>query len=557
MAYVGHRGRRGSVAVALFASLLLAGAAGVAPDARAHEAVMHSVQGAHAGDEALGTVDFQVYCAEAARPAFDQALGFMHHMMYEQARAAFERIVESDPECGMAHWGIATTLFQPLWPTRPSADDLNRGWSEIQEAQAKLPATERERHLVAATEAFFREPETADWWTRIRRWAEAMEAAYRAAPDDLDVAALYALSRLSLAPVTENRAALHDEAETVLRAVYAEEPTHPGAVHYTIHANDVTGRGDRSLDIVRSYSGIAPHVPHALHMPTHIFVRLGEWPEVIEWNRRSADVALEYPAGNAISHHYPHATDYLVYAFLQMGEDDDAKAIVDETLAKTDYQRSFISAFHLASVPARYAVERREWAEAAMLEPRSPDYLPWDDALWAEGQTWLARGLGALHTGDLDSAREAEERLGTLRDAARAADEKAFASYIEVDRLILAGWMARAQDDPEEAVRLVRAAAELESTLEKHPVTPGALLPPYEALGDLLLDLDRPTEALEAYRASNEVWPGRYNTLLGAARAAAAADDEDAAEAQYTELLDLAGGSTRPGVIEANEYLKR
>jgi tetratricopeptide (TPR) repeat protein len=537
--------------------LLLVAAAGVAPHAQAYEAAMHTDHGAYAGDEALGTVDFQVSCAEAARPAFDRALGFLHHMMYEQARATFERIVESDPECGMAHWGIATTLFQPLWPTRPSADDLSRGWSEIQKAQAKLPETERERHLVAATEAFFREPETADWWTRIRRWAEAMEAAYRAAPDDLDVAALYALSRLSLASVTENRAALHDEAGGVLRAVYAKEPTHPGAVHYTIHANDMTGRADRSLDIVRSYGDIAPQVPHALHMPTHIFVRLGAWPEVITWNRRSADAALKYPAGDAVSHHYPHATDYLVYAFLQMGKDDDAKAVVDETLARTGYQRSFISAFHLAAVPARYAVERREWAEAAVLEPRSPDDLPWDNALWAEGLTWLARGLGAVHTGDLDGARKAEERLGTLRDAARAADEQAFASYIEVDRLILAGWIARAQDDSEEAVRLIRAAAELESTLEKHPVTPGALLPPYEALGDLLLDLDRPAEALEAYQASDEVWPRRYNTLLGAARAAAAAGDRKAAETQYAELLDLAGGSTRPGVVEANEYLKR
>jgi tetratricopeptide (TPR) repeat protein len=477
-------------------------------------------------------------------------------MMYEQARAAFERIAESDAECGMAHWGIATTLFQPLWPTRPSADDLSRGWSEIQKAQAKLPATERERHLVVASEAFFREPETADWWTRIRRWAEAMEVAYRAAPDDLDVAALYALSRLSLAPVTENRAALHDEAETVLRAVYAEEPTHPGAVHYTIHANDVTGRADRSLDIVRSYSAIAPQMPHALHMPTHIFVRLGEWPEVIAWNRRSADAALQYPAGDAISHHYPHATDYLVYAFLQMGKDDEAKAVVEETLAKTNYQRSFISAFHLASVPARYAVERRAWDEAAALEPRSPDYLPWDNALWAEGLTWLARGLGAVHTGDLDGAREAEERLGTLRDTVRAAYVQAFASYIEVDRLILAGWIARAEDNSEEAVRLIQAAAELESTLEKHPVTPGALLPPYEALGDLLLDLGRPAEALKAYRASDEVWPGRYNTLLGAARAAAAAGNKDATEAHYAKLVNLAEGSVRPGVSEAKAYLK-
>ncbi|MCH4563274.1 hypothetical protein MKP05_09050 [Halomonas sp. EGI 63088] len=245
-------------------------------------------QAIEVADEALGTVDFGVSCTEASRAAFDQALAYLHHMTYELAQAGFERIVENDPGCVMAHWGVATTLFQPLWAIRPGAEVMNRGWRGIQEVKAHLPASERERNLVAATEAFFREPDTAEWWTRIRRWGEAMERAYRATPEDADVATLYALSRLALVPVTENRAALFDEAESVLRGVYEQEPTHPGAVHYTLHATDATGRAGHALDIVRSYSDIAPEVPHAQHMPTHLFVRLGEWPEVIEWNRRSA-----------------------------------------------------------------------------------------------------------------------------------------------------------------------------------------------------------------------------------------------------------------------------
>ena len=543
-------------ATTTFAGLLVASAVGVAPFAHADEAAMHDDHAGAAGEEMLGTVDFRVSCAEATRPAFDRALGFLHHMMYEQARSAFEGIVESDPECAMAHWGIATTLFQPLWPTRPSADDLRRGWTEIQAAKDLGPATERERHLVAATEAFFREPETAEWWTRIERWAEAMETAYEAAPADRDVAGLYALSRLALSPVADNRGPLHDEAETVLRSVYDQVPTHPGAVHYTIHANDAGGRADRSLDIVKSYGEIAPEVPHALHMPSHIFVRLGEWPEVIDWNRRSADAALKHPAGDAVSHHYLHALDYLLYAYLQQGEDERASAVLEQAMSKDQHQRSFISAFHAAAMPARHAMERRQWAEAAALEPRTPDYLPWDNALWAEGMSWLARGLGALHTGDLDGAKEAEERLEALRDAARAADERAFATYIEIDRLILAGWLARAEDRPDEAVELIREAAKLEGTVEKHPVTPGALLPPYEALGDLLVDLDRPDEALEAYRASDEVWPGRFNTLLGAARAAAAAGDEAVAGDYYAQLLELAASSERAAVAEAQQHLE-
>jgi tetratricopeptide (TPR) repeat protein len=542
-------------AIAVCAALVAASAPGAAKTAHADDAAMHGDHAALAGEELLGTVDFQVACAEPAQPAFDRALGFLHHMMYEQARSAFEGIVETDPECAMAHWGIATTLFQPLWPTRPSADDLMRGWDEIQNAKAMEPATERERHLVAATEAFFREPETADWWTRIERWADAMEAAYGAGPEDPDTAALYALSRLALASVAENRAQLQDEAETVLRGVYEQTPDHPGAVHYTIHANDASGRADRSLDIVKSYGEIAPEVAHALHMPSHIFVRLAEWPQVIEWNQRSADAALQHPAGDAVSHHYLHAADYLLYAFLQGGEDERASAVLEEAAAKPNHQASFISAFHSAAMPARYAVERRQWAEAAALQPRSPEYLPWDSALWAEGTSWLARGLGALHGGDLEGAREAEGKLVALRDKARSGGERGFATYIEIDRLILAGWIA-AQDDPEAAVKLIRSAAELEGTVEKHPVTPGALLPPHEALGDLLLDLDRPAEALEAYQASNEVWPGRFNTLAGAARAAAAAGDEVAANDYYAQLLELAGSSDRATVSEARQYLE-
>jgi tetratricopeptide (TPR) repeat protein len=541
--------------IPFFASLIAAGAAGGATSVQADDAAMHGDHAVVAGGEMLGSVDFRVACAEPVQATFDRGLGFLHHMMYEQARAAFEEVATTEPECAMAHWGVATTLFQPLWPTRPSAEDLTRGWSEIQQAKTLDPTSERERHLVAATEAFFREPETADWWTRIERWADGMETAYQADPEDPDTAALYALSRLALAPVAEDRGPLHEEAEAILRGVYEVVPDHPGAIHYTIHANDASGRADRSLDIVASYGEIAPEVPHALHMPSHIYVRLGDWPEVIEWNRRSADAALQHPAGDAVSHHYLHAADYLLYAFLQGGEDDQAAAVLEEAAAKPNHQASFISAFHSAAMPARYAVERRAWAEAAALQPRTPDYLPWDDALWAEGMSWLARGLGALHRGEVEAAGEAEARIAALRDTARADGEQAFATYIEIDRLILAGWIA-AENDPEGAVKLMRSAAELEGTVEKHPVTPGALLPPYEALGDLLLDQGRPAEALEAYKASGEVWPGRFNTLLGAARAAAAAGDESAADDYYTQLLELAGDSDRAALSEARQHVE-
>jgi tetratricopeptide (TPR) repeat protein len=538
-------------AAALFTLGMAIGPAGFAQ----HEH-MHDDQ-AVAKDQDIGTVSFGVSCDSAVRDDFDRALGLMHHMMYEQSRSAFEAIIATDPECAMAHWGIATTLFQPLWGTRPSEQDLERGWRHIQRANELAPATGRERLLVDATVGFFREHETAPFWTRIERWASGMAAAYQAVPDDPDTAALYALSRLTLAQrEADTRDALHDEAEEILRAVWEKEPMHPGAIHYSIHATDVDGRAENALDMVAVYGKIAPEVPHALHMPTHIFVRLGKWDEVIDWNRRSADAALAKDVDGAVSHHYIHAIDYMVYAYLQQGKDDKALAVYEEAMKKDQHQASFVSAYHLAAMPARQAVERRQWQAAAALEPRTPDYLPWDASMWPESISWFARGLGGVHTGEVDIAHDAEQQLATLRDRARAEGDEHFATYIEVDRRILAGWLARAAGENEEAVQLMRSAAELERSVEKHPVTPGALMPPNEALGDLLMELGRPAEAVQAYQTADQIWPGRFSTLLGAARAAKSAGDEAGARKLYGKLLSIAGESERGELAEARQLLE-
>jgi tetratricopeptide (TPR) repeat protein len=382
-----------------------------------------------------------------------------------------------------------------------------------------------------------------------------MKQAHQAHPEDPDTAALYALSLLTEGQRVDDRDPLYDEAEAVLRRVHEEVPTHPGAIHYSIHATDVDGRAENALDMVDVYGEIAPQVAHALHMPSHIYVRLGDWPEVIDWNLRSADAALERPVNGSISHHYIHAMDYVLYAQLQRGEDANAAATLDEALHKGTHQASFVSAFHAAVMPARHAVERQQWEDAVALEPRTPDYLPWDQAVWAEGLSWYARGLGAVHTGDLELAREAEERLTALRDRAEADGDQHFATYIEVDRQILAGWIAHAEGNADKAIDSMRTAADLERTVEKHPVSPGALVPPNEALGDLLAALERPAEALEAYRVSQEMWPKRYHTLLGAGRTAIAIGDEEAAKQYYGRLRATAGDSQRPGVVEARQYL--
>ncbi len=238
----------------------------------------------HAGH--LGTVNFPISCSGQTQVEFNRAVALLHHMTYPQARAAFEELARTDPKCAMAHWGIAMTLFQPLWPTRPGPKDLRRGWDEVQKADALAPLTERERLFVAAAAAFFQEPASIDYWQRIRRWEEAAEKVYAAFPQDPEAAVFYALALLATAPSDRVSREHFDRAAAILLKVYAQNPDHPGAMHYLIHANDVPGRERESLEILRKYETIAPHNPHALHMPTHIYTRLGDWDRVISGKQK-------------------------------------------------------------------------------------------------------------------------------------------------------------------------------------------------------------------------------------------------------------------------------
>lgn len=533
-----NRGRAGAIAVV--AALLVAAAPGAA---------QHQHEGGR-GD--LGVVTLEVSCDAGVRGAFDRGLALLHHMMYEESRAAFRAAAEADPSCGMAHWGMAMTRVQPLW--YPASDEaLREGAASLARAREAGSLTAVEGALIRGSAPLFADVGEVDWWARLQGWADAMRSAWEAHPEELEVGALYGLAEIAAGQVAEDRLAYNGRAAAALLRVYEREPRHPGASHYTIHANDVAGRASESLEIVRGYDGIAPSVPHALHMPTHILVRLGEWPGVIEWNRKSADAALNFPVGDRVSMHYIHAIDYLVYAHLQRGEDERAEALRGEAWSRGAMEEQFATAFHLAVIPARLALERRAWEEAAAIEPRTPDYLAWDRYPWAEGIAWFGRGMGAARTGALEAAREAEARLAGLREAAETAGLTDHARYIEIDRLILDGWIARASGADEAALsRLVEAAA-LEQSVQKHPVTPGALLPPYEALGELLLDLGRPAEALAAFETSLEIWPARFNSVAGAARAAVAAGDAERARAHYRDLLAIAGeaGTDRPEVRAA------
>lgn len=509
--------------------------------------------------ESLGEVHFAISCSDEAQQAFNRGVALLHHMTYPQAKTAFKRVAGIDSTCAMAHWGRSMTLFQPLWPTRPGPKELQQGWEAVQQAKALPPPTEREQLYIAAAEAFFRSPEETDYWRRIHRWERAMETLHRRYSDDSEAKAFFALAHLAKGQASENPLDYHGRAADILLSIHAENPTHPGAIHYLIHANDIRGREHESVDIVRSYGDIAPRNPHALHMPTHIFTRLGNWQDVIAWNHKAAEAALEHPAGNRgqyVWDEFTHAVEYLVYAYLQQGDDRAAAEQLERLTSTGQLHPTFKTAFHLSSIPARYALERKDWQEATELVPRSYDALDWDRYPWPEAVTWFAKGLGAAHLGRLGDVGRAHDRMQTLQDAADKAGEKLFAQHIRILRLTVAAWMAHVEGNRAHAIELMQKATEQEIATPKHPVTPAPTLPARELLGDLLLERGEHDKALAAFERSLELYPKRFNSLLGAARAARHLDDKQIAEAFYAELLEVGvHESNRAGLREAQKYV--
>lgn len=502
----------------------------------------------HAG-HGPGKVEFPVSCSAAAQEQFTAALTLLHHMTYPQAREGFEEAAATDPSCAMAHWGIAMTLFQPLWPTRPGPAALQQGWQEVQKAKGLHPQPDREGLFIASAEAFFVDPSGTDYWLRIRRWEQAQFKAFQSLPDDDEAKVFYSLAHLATTPADNPGREHADRAAAILFEVYKHNPDHPGAMHYLVHANDVPGRERELLDITNRYAALAPNNPHALHMPTHIYTRLGDWDGVIRGNLRAADAALLYPAGEKgeyVWDEFPHAIEYLVYAYLQKGDDAAAAAQISRLQSAGRIEPSFKTAFHFSSTRARYALERRAWSEAAALVPRQPADLDWNRFAWPEATTVFARGLGAVHLGKIPDARDAVQRLHALEQSARGGGETLFERSIGVLRLELSAWVEQSEGRGDSALALMREAVALETGTPKHAVTPAPTLPAGEQLGDLLLEQCHPDAALDAYQRSLERYPQRFNSLSGASQAAAASGDTAAARNYSAKLTAIAGGGTRP-----------
>jgi tetratricopeptide (TPR) repeat protein len=349
------------------------------------------------------------------------------------------------------------------------------------------------------------------------------------------------------------------KAVELLEPILRDNPNHPGAMHYMIHANDLPGREHNDLDVVHGYEQVAPDNPHALHMPTHIYTRLGDWDGVIRGNLRAETAALKYPAGDHgefVTDEYPHAIEYLVYAYLQQGEDQKAAAQIKRLLATPHLEPTTKTAFHLASTRARYALERHAWTEAAALAPRMPAIVDWNRSPWAEAVSRFARGYGAVRRGKDAEAREALGPLQELENRAAESGEEVFARQIRILRLELAAWAAHAMHDDESAITTLQQAVELEGNTPKPAVTPAPTIPASELLGDLLTELKRPREALVAYQQSLQRFPKRFNGTLGAARSLAATDDPAGAAKMYCELLQVAARSSRAELREARRFVE-
>lgn len=506
-----------------------------------------------------GGIDFPISCSAPAQKKFNQAVWILHSFWYDEAVKAFTAVAEIEPGCAMGYWGMAMSHWYPLWYP-PNAAALKGGSAAVEKAAAAEPKTDRERDYVAAIASFYRDNDKIDHRTRAVGYEKAMEQVHLRYPDDREAGVFYSLALVATAPPTDKTYANQKKAAAILEKVRAEFPNHPGVAHYLIHSNDSPELAEDGLTAALCYADIAPAVPHALHMPSHIFTRLGMWRQSIDANRAASAAALGYVreelGPDAFDAETVHSLDYMEYAYLQMGQDREAKRVVDEVLS---FGRAKVPnlpmAYAIAAIPARYALERRSWAEAAILTA-PPMIFPWERFPWAEAMIAFTRALGAAQTGDIAGAETEIAKLQSLKQKLDQAKDDYWAKQVEVQRLAASGILAHAQGNDKEAVELVRAAADLDASMDKHPATPAEVLPARELLADLLLALNDPAAALKEYEQSVRIERNRFRSILGIARAAKQSGDTPKAREAYGKLVTLASADAdRPELAEARAFL--
>jgi tetratricopeptide (TPR) repeat protein len=503
----------------------------------------------------LGSVHFPVSCAAAEQKPFERGVALLHSFWYEEAQKEFEQIAKDDPQCAMAHWGIAMSIWHQLW-NHPDAAVVAHGEAEVKAARALKAKTQRERDYIAAMGAFYGGSDTLDYQARADAYSHAMAGVYKNYPDDLEAAAFYALSLLASEPDNDTTFANRKQAAAILEKLFAVEPDHPGVAHYLIHSYDKPQLAALGLPAARRYAQIAPAAPHALHMPSHIFARLGLWQDDINSNLASVAATRKTAAMHMGGEgHQFHAMDFLMYAYLQSGKDAEAQALIAEVKAMPEMHDMYGLGFdpHLASLslfPAEYALEHHDWKGASALVPVE-GAAPGDHAI-----TYWARAIGSAHQGDLAAAHKDVDEMDAMRAMLAQKNQKFSAEAIAHDRQQAMAWISYAEKRDDEALRSLRQLAETEEAQGDEPY---GGIPSRELLADMLVEMNRPEQALVEYKMDLKFNPNRFDGLYGAAHASEMAGKNDEANEYYAQLVKVCQGadSDRPELNRAKELLAK
>ncbi len=511
------------------------------------------------GSGQFGEVSFSLSCDYEVREAFDLAVSLLHSFEYDEAEKAFVKVIDVDPDCAMAYWGVAMSIYHALWRV-PAPEDMEKGAKILKIAEA-LRKSEKEQDYLNAIGAYYQDWKTVAHKTRALRMEQKMEKIYTKYPDDSEAAIFYALALKSTADPGDKNHTNERKAGKILETIFPDKPNHPGIAHYIIHNYDNPELAAMALPTARRYADIAPNSAHAQHMPSHIFTRLGLWEESVQSNIRSASAAQCYAESSGNEGHWTseiHALDYLLYAYLQQGNTEKANEQYNYIKGiKKVWGNNASVAYPFAANPARMALENKDWAMAASLQLPITE-LKWEKFPWEKSILHFTRTIGLSHVGDLASAEKELTILETLQQELAQLDEYK-AKQVMIQLKASKAWVQFAKGDHKKAKLLMEEAAALEDSTEKHPVTPGEVIPAQELLGDLLLAMNHPSEALDAYEKSLKRSPNRFNGLYGVAMASKQAGNLEKARLYFEKLLEITknSNSNRPEVREAKEFMQQ
>ena len=508
----------------------------------------------------FGSVSFSASVPEKLRHDFNIGIALLHSFEYDEAEKMFAKIIDQSPDCAMAYWGVAMSNFHPLW-VPPTPPELQKGTKAIEVARSIDSKTKRDSDYIEAMAKFYENADRLDHLSRVLNFEKAMEKIYLSYPDDKDAAIFYALSLAAGANPADKTYSHQRKAFAILNPLFEQQPLHPGVAHYIIHNCDFPEIAELALPAAKKYASIAPASAHAQHMPSHIFIRLGLWDESIRSNLVSASSAKCYAEQAKIKGHWDeelHAMDYLAYAYLQKGDDGLAKGQVDYLQTITEVSPvNFKVAYAFAAIPARYVLERKKWKEAADLQMH-PANFPWEKFPWQESIIHFTRLLGSVHTGNLDEAITELKKLKLLHGKLAGAKDKASeAAQVAIQIKTSEGWIEFKWGNKDKALQLMEAASDMEDEMEKHPVTPGEVIPARELLAEMLLEMNKPALALEAFELVLKTHVNRFNTLYGAAITARKLGNKEKATAYFKKLSQTSDqkNSKRTELQEARAFL--